>query len=174
MVAVGLTEKLNVPFPVPVVVAPLLNTSVHAPVAVTLPDTVADAPAQIAVLALVIAAVGRVLRVTVAFPVNPEEMAVQFASTKEVMEYVVVAEGVTEMLNVPVPVPVAVAPLLRVSVQAPVAVTLPETVELTPAQMVVPLLVMAAVGRWLMVTRVLPVMLLAEAEQLASTKDTIV
>lgn len=86
MEAVGLTEKLNVPFPVPVVVAPLLNASVHAPVAVTLPDTVADVPLQIAVLVLVKVAVGRVLTVTVVVPVMPAGIAAQFASVKDERE----------------------------------------------------------------------------------------
>ena len=86
----------------------------------------------------------------------------------------VVAVGVTAMLNVPLPVPVAVAPLLKVIVHAPVAVTLPAILELAPAQTAVFVLVMLAVGRVLTVMVRLPVKPADTAVQFASTKDVMV
>jgi hypothetical protein len=72
-----------VPLPVPVAVEPLLNVTVHAPVAVTFPVILALAPAHIVVGELVIAAVGRVFTVITALPVIPEETATQFISLKD-------------------------------------------------------------------------------------------
>lgn len=83
-VADGETVKLKVPLPVPVVVALLLSFSVHAPTAVTVPVMLVLAPAQMAVLLLVIAAVGRVLTVMVVLPVKPPDTAAQFASVRAV------------------------------------------------------------------------------------------
>ena len=73
--AVGVTATLNAAFPVPVVVAPLLNVNVHAPVAVTFPAILVLAPAHIATFVLVITAVGRAFTVITLLPVIPEETA---------------------------------------------------------------------------------------------------
>lgn len=73
----------KVVFPVPVAVEPLLNVTVHAPVAVTLPVMFVEAPAQMVVLADVSVAVGRVFTERVVLPVNPAETAAQFASDKD-------------------------------------------------------------------------------------------
>ena len=63
------------------------------------------------------------------------------------MLYAVVITGFTTMLKVPLPVPVAVAPLLSVSVQLPVAFTVPVMVADPPLlQILVLLLVITAVG----------------------------
>lgn len=78
-----MTEKLNVPEPLPVLVAPLLNVKVHAPVAVTLPVMLAPTPVQIVLFTLVMAAVGRVFTFTVVLPVKPADTAAQFASVKD-------------------------------------------------------------------------------------------
>jgi len=75
---------LYVPLPVPVAVAPLLRVTVHAPVAVTLPVMLADAPEQIAAFVLLTVAVGRVFSEIAVAPVKPAERAAQLASVNEV------------------------------------------------------------------------------------------
>lgn len=141
----------------PVAVAPLLRASVQAPVAVTLPEIVALTPAHRLLLLEVMAAVGRAFTVTRVLPVMPADTALHLVSVKDAIVYVVVAEGVTEKLKVVLPVPVVVAPLLKVNVHAPEAVTFPAIVVAAPAQTAVLALVMAAVGRVLSETAVLPV-----------------
>jgi hypothetical protein len=75
------------------------------------------------------------------------------------------------MLNVPLPVPVAVAPLLRVAVHAPMAVTVPVMFADAPAHTAALLLLMAAVGRAFIVTIVLPVKPAETAEHLLSERE---
>ena len=70
VVAVGDTVFDQFPLPVPVTVPPLLlSTSVHDPLAVTVPVIVALEPTQIDVLLLVMFAVGLGLTVITALPV---------------------------------------------------------------------------------------------------------
>lgn len=86
-----------------------------------------------------------------------------------------VADGVTLLLQVPLPVPVTVPPpLFRVNVQAPEAVTFPVMVVLFPLQIAVLALVTEAVGRELTVIRVEPVRSAAIEMQLASDKEEMV
>lgn len=92
---------------------------------------------------------------TVAIPVKSEAIAEQPASDKPVSvyeKYVNVCD--TGTLNVPLPVPVAVVPLFRVSVHAPVAVMLPAMVVVLPEQIELSPLVIAAVGRLLSCTSI--------------------
>jgi hypothetical protein len=74
---------LNVPFPDPVAVAPLLRVNVHAPPETTFPAIDALAPAQIALLELVIAAVGLVIIFTAVLPVKSEDIEVHLLSVKD-------------------------------------------------------------------------------------------
>ena len=143
----GLTVLLHVPLPVPVTVPPLLRVRVHAPLAVMVPVTAAVPPLHIVDVVPVIAAIGRVFTVIVTLPVKSVEMELQLASVKEEMVYVVVADGETVLLHEPLPVPVTVAPLLRVRVHAPLAVIVPLTVALPPLHMVEVTPVIAATGR---------------------------
>ena len=76
----GVTFALQVPLPVPVAVVPSISVSVHAPVAVIVPDIVVLAPLQIEVGALVIAATGNAFTVTDSDPVRPVDIAEQLAS----------------------------------------------------------------------------------------------
>jgi hypothetical protein len=154
-----------------VAVAPLLNVNVHAPLAVTLPEILALPPPHTEVLLLVMAAVGRAFTVTIELPVNPADTAEHLLSVKDETVYVVVAVGETATLNVPLPVPVAVAPLLNVTVHAPLPVTLPVILVLPPLQRVAFALVIAAVGRVLMLMVVLPVNPPEAAEQLPAVSE---
>ena len=83
--------------------------------------------------------------------------------------------GVTVLLQVPLPVPVTVPPpLLKVKVQAPVAVMLPDIGTLTPLQVVVSDPTKVATALVLTITCCEPVRFAATDEQFASTKDAIV
>ena len=83
-----------------------------------------------------------------------------------------VDDGLTLLLQVPLPVPVTVPPLLfNVRVHAPEAVIVPETVVLPPLQIVVLELVIAATGRAFTDTSSDPVRSLEIEVQLASVSD---
>ena len=170
----GLTVLLHVPLPVPVTVPPLLRVKVHAPLAVIVPFTVAVKPLHMVEVVPVIAAIGRALTLIVTLPVRSPELEEQFASLREDMVYVVVLEGLTDLLQVPLPVPVTVPPLLRVSVHAPLAVMVPFTVALPPLHIVAVVPVIAATGRVFTVIVTLPVKSAEMELQFASVKEVIV
>ena len=87
MVDDGLTGWLHVPLPVPETDPPLLNVSVHAPLAVMVPLMLVLSPLQMVTLLLVIAATGRGFTVTVAVPIKSDAADVQgAASVREVTE----------------------------------------------------------------------------------------
>ena len=65
VVVEGETVLLQEPLPVPVTVPPLLKTSVHAPLAVIVPLTVAVPPLHMVDVTPVIAATGRAFTTTV-------------------------------------------------------------------------------------------------------------
>ena len=83
VVAEGVTATLNVVLPVPLVVVPLLNVKVHAPLATTLPVIFVETPAHSVVFALLIVAVGRVFTVMAVLPVSPAEIAEHLLSVNE-------------------------------------------------------------------------------------------
>lgn len=83
-------------------------------------------------------------------------------------------EGVTFALQVPLPVPVVVEPSLSVSVQAPVAIMVPEIFVRLPKQIELAGLVIAATGRALIMTASEPVKSLAMEVQLASLSELMV
>ena len=85
--------------------------------------------------------------VIAAEPVRSPETDAQFASLNEAIEYVVFDDGITDLLQVPLPVPVVEPPLpLSVNVHAPLAVILPLMMVLPPEHIDVLPLVMEAVG----------------------------
>ena len=85
----------------------------------------------------------------------------------------VVEDGLTDLLHVPLPVPVVEPPPpFSVNVHAPFAVIVPLTVVLVPAQTDAALLVIAATGLVLTVTASEPVRSALIEEQLASVKET--
>ena len=61
---IGVTVKLKVPFPLPVVVGPPLRVNIQPPFAVTVPVIVVLLPLQTEVFALVIVAEGLAFTVT--------------------------------------------------------------------------------------------------------------
>lgn len=77
---------------------------------------------------------GTGLTVTSVDPVKSAVTASQTASLRATSEYIVFDTGVTGIVKEALPVPVAVAPLLSVSVQAPDAVTVPIISVDAPAQ----------------------------------------
>ena len=107
---VGLTLALQVPLPVPVtVVVPSFSASVHAPVAVIVPDIIV-LPLQIEVGALVIAATGGTFAAMVKVcrvPLHPfnEGVTVTVAVTGEEVLFTAVNEGIS-------PVPLAANPIV--------------------------------------------------------------
>lgn len=94
--AVGVTATVYVPVPTPVLVVPLLNVSVHAPVVVTVPVSVVATFLHTVAFGDVKVAVGRGLSVTLVVPARLAVVAAQFASVKAVGTYVIgVVVGVT-------------------------------------------------------------------------------
>jgi hypothetical protein len=84
----------------------------------------------------------------------------------------VVEPGDTDVEKVPLPAPVTVPPpLLRVSVQAPVAVTTPAIVAAFPLQIVDAVLKICPCGLWFTVTAAVPARSPASAMQFASEKE---
>jgi hypothetical protein len=99
-----------VPLPVPVTVVPSISVSVHAPVAVIVPDIVVLAPLQIVVEALVIAAAGRVFTKTVKVcgaPLHPfnDGVTVTVAVTGDEVLFTAINEAIS-------PVPLAANPIV--------------------------------------------------------------
>jgi hypothetical protein len=87
----------------------------------------------------VIVAKGRFFTVTISEPVAsvPGITDEQFSSTNEAIVKAVVLVGLTLLLQVPLPVPVTLPPLLlSVKVQFPAAVTVPDIEVLSPLQIV--------------------------------------
>ena len=83
--------------------------------------------------------------------------------------------GETDLVQLPLPVPVTVPPeLLKVNDQAPEAVIVPLNVVLEPAQIVALPLVMAATGRAFTATVAEPVKSEAIEAQETSVKEAIV
>jgi hypothetical protein len=142
----GFTLALHTPLPEPLaVVVPSLNVKVHTPFAVTIPLMVAPLPPlHIPIFEPLMLELAPVFTVTASDPLRAPDEHPE-ASLNNIILYVVLDTGLTLILKL-LPVPVCCEPSLSVTVQVPVAFTVPIIAVLLPLHMAVAPLTILAVG----------------------------